>query len=180
PTSYSYQWQRCSPGCSNVGAASSVATYALTGTDVGSTIQVVVVASNAGGPSAPATSNPTAQVASAPVQVPSNQTPPTISGTPQAGQTLTADPGQWTNSPTGYSYQWQRCSPGCSNVGAASSVATYALTSTDVGSAIQVVVTASNASGPSTPVPSAPTATVTAATSGGTFGASAPGALSNA
>lgn len=33
---------------------------------------------------------------------------PSISGTPRLGQTLTADTGQWLNSPTSYSYQWKR------------------------------------------------------------------------
>ena len=31
---------------------------------------------------------------------PTNQTPPTIQGTPQVGSTLTAKEGQWTGSPT--------------------------------------------------------------------------------
>ena len=31
----------------------------------------------------------------------SNTTPPTISGTPQEGSTLTGNRGQWTNNPTG-------------------------------------------------------------------------------
>jgi len=39
--------------------------------------------------------------------VPANTVAPSISGQPLSGQTLTADHGTWTNSPTSYSYQWQ-------------------------------------------------------------------------
>ena len=40
---------------------------------------------------------------------PENTDPPTISGTAQDGQRLTADRGTWTNNPTGYEYAWLRC-----------------------------------------------------------------------
>ena len=43
------------------------------------------------------------------ISAPGNLTLPTISGTPQQGQTLTASNGTWSNSPTSYSYQWARC-----------------------------------------------------------------------
>jgi hypothetical protein len=64
PTSYTYAWQRCDTAGGNcypiVGAVSP--TYALTTADVGSTLRVSVVASNAAGPSTPAVSAPTAVV----------------------------------------------------------------------------------------------------------------------
>src|SRR5581483_6507362 len=40
---------------------------------------------------------------------PSNQSPPTISGTPKVGNDLTANNGNWSGSPTSYTYQWRRC-----------------------------------------------------------------------
>jgi hypothetical protein len=41
---------------------------------------------------------------------PVNSAAPTISGTPQVGQTLTANPGTWNSDTTPtYTYQWQRC-----------------------------------------------------------------------
>jgi len=58
PSSHSYQWQRCdSAGGSCSGISGAVGqSYALASGDVGSTIRVVETASNAVGPSAPATS----------------------------------------------------------------------------------------------------------------------------
>jgi hypothetical protein len=93
----------------------------------------------------------------APVDV----TPPTIAGVAAQAKTLTASPGSWKNSPTRYAYQWRRCmSSGCVGITGASSQS-YVLQSTDVGDAIDVVVTASNAYGSGTAI-SASTATVTA------------------
>ena len=103
--------------------------------------------------------------------VPSSTALPTISGTATNGQTLTAANGAWSDSPTGYAYQWQRCDSGaanCSAIGGATS-RTYALVSDDVGRTLRVVVTATN-SGGSTPATSASTAVVQAAPDGTTLG----------
>ena len=82
--------------------------------------------------------------------VPVNKTAPTISGTPQEGQTLTASTGDWTSStPVTYSYQWRRCDAqgnGCSNIGGADS-RTYQVRNADVGHTLRVRVTARNADG---------------------------------
>src|SRR5436305_5141927 len=81
------------------------------------------------------------------VAPPSNTSPPTISGTPQDGQTLTANNGSWTgDTPIGYGYQWRHCDASggnCADIGSATAQ-TYAVTSSDVGSTIRVTVTASN------------------------------------
>jgi hypothetical protein len=91
-----------------------------------------------------------------PVQAPlppSNSSPPTISGTAQAGQTLTAGPGSWTGTaPISYAYQWRRCDSGgagCVDIAGATAT-TYVLTAGDVGATIRVAVTASNSAGSST------------------------------
>src|SRR5215207_109680 len=40
---------------------------------------------------------------------PETRFPPSITGTPGVGKTLTAGNGVWGNSPTKYAYQWLRC-----------------------------------------------------------------------
>src|SRR5687768_3589218 len=47
-----------------------------------------------------------AAVAQAP---PRNESPPTISGSAQEGNTLTADEGRWTGQPNSFAFSWQRC-----------------------------------------------------------------------
>jgi hypothetical protein len=88
-----------------------------------------------------------ATVASA--AAPVNTASPTISGTAKSGEKLTANNGTWSNSPTSFSYQWRRCASdgtACGDINGATSQ-TYSVTSPDVGHALRVVVTATNADG---------------------------------
>jgi subtilisin family serine protease len=93
---------------------------------------------------------------------PTNTSPPTISGTAQVGQTLTAAPGSWSESPSSYAYQWQRCdSTGASCSAIASATAqTFALSSADLSTTIRVAVVASNSAGSSAATNSPQTALV--------------------
>jgi hypothetical protein len=80
---------------------------------------------------------------------PQNTSPPTISGTPKVGSTQTASDGSWSNTPTSFAYQWQRCASdgnGCGDI-TAGTTKTYTPTSGDVGHTLRVVVTATNADG---------------------------------
>lgn len=81
---------------------------------------------------------------------------PTVSGTAEAGQTLTANSGSWTNDPTSYSYVWRR-SGDLLELGRGS---TLSLTSSQVGHQIRVDVQACNGTGCSSWSSSAWTATV--------------------
>lgn len=161
PTSYGYQWLRCdSSGANCVAIAGATASsYALTSTDVGSTIRSQVVASNADG-SGSASSTATAVIAAAP---PVSTSPPVVSGTPKPGQTLSSSSGSWSGTtPMTFTYQWLRCDSsgaGCAAIGGATA-ATYAVGSADVGSTLRVQVTAANAGG-SGQAASAQTAVVT-------------------
>jgi hypothetical protein len=67
----------------------------------------------------------------------------------QVGDHLSASTGTWTNSPTSYSYQWQRSTDNgssWSNISGATSQA-YLVSAGDVGAKLRVVVTAANTSG---------------------------------
>ena len=169
PTSYSYQWLRCSATATNCAAITGATgeTYLLALADVGQTIEVQETAINGGGPSAVATSAATSVVLPA---APTNTAPPTISGTAQQEDTLTEAHGSWTGSPTSYAYQWLQCSStgtSCEAIGSATSQ-TYVPVAADVGKTIAVQEQPINAGGPSSPATSAPTAVVAAAPSRGT------------
>jgi hypothetical protein len=81
---------------------------------------------------------------------PANTSSPTVSGTAQQGQTLTATNGSWSGStPMAYAHQWRRCNASggaCSDIGGATS-ASYTLAAADVGQTIRARVTASNSAG---------------------------------
>ena len=95
---------------------------------------------------------------------PQPTTPPSISGTPQEGRTLTGDRGDWANSPTDYDYRWLRCGPNGGNcaVIVGQNERTYTLRAVDVGRTIRFRVTATNTDG-KTNATSVPTAIITKA-----------------
>lgn len=95
--------------------------------------------------------------------VPVAAAPPSITGAPEDGQTLTEEHGIWSNEPTSYAYQWEDCDTSgnsCSPIDGATGQ-TYALTPADDGHTVRVQEIAINASGPGIPVTSAPSAVVT-------------------
>lgn len=168
------QRRPCPGGVSLSGAPSTTAkTYTVKSSDAGRFIQLHIVATNydcghprsdgsqecnystaegysttvgpVGGTIAPPPPPPPAAVLGPP-----NMTAyPTTTGTAKEGETLTAATGAWTSSPTSFSYQWKRCAAAfepCGPITGATS-ATYVLTAEDVGSRVQVLVTAANAKG---------------------------------
>ena len=148
PTAYAYSWRRCSiatGGCTSTGGTSS--TYTPRAADVGSTMVVVVTASNEGGASSPATSAQTeAVVASRPI----NTAPPTISGLAKQGQTLFGQHGSWTNEPTSFAYTWLACPEDdpCAPIPGANGL-TFVPGESEVGDVIVLRVVASNPAGAS-------------------------------
>ncbi len=172
PMSFSYQWVRCSgavSNCANVAGATR-RRYALTSRDLNRRLIVSVTARNAAG-GASAQSRASGVVdrrAAGPV----NTSPPTISGTPQEGQTLSANPGAWTGTqPISFAYAWLRCDRNggsCAGISGATGQS-YTLTSADVGQTVRVRVAARNSAGSrsSTSVPSAVVNRATPAGPGG-------------
>ena len=193
PTAFAYQWEDCDAAgdhCAAVADATSP-TYALSSQDVGDTLRVEEWATNGGGTGAPAASAASAIVAAAaagtddplppPVvaiapQPPASVAPPTIAGSATQGDTLTERHGSWTNDPTAFGYQWERCDgqgADCASVAGATG-STYTLGAADVGAEIRVIEAASNAAGSGEAAASAATPVVAAVAAAA---AAAPGAL---
>ncbi len=147
---FSYQWKRCNEhgeSCGSISGATEPA-YTPTGSDVGDTIEVLVTATGTSGTESVA-SAPTPVIVSEPI-APINVIVPAIEGNLTAGDTLTAEPGTWLGSePITYAYQWQKCNEEgeeCANISGATAD-TYTLLEGDIGSTVQVVVSASNSHG---------------------------------
>ena len=150
PTGFTYAWSRCTTNntlasCSTIAGADQ-SSYALSVADDARYLRVVVTAINASGS--------VAQY-SYPVKVtrvrPVNTVRPAITGTPKVGSVLTATSGEWTNSPSGYAYAWQRCTTNnafasCTPIAGADQ-AMYTLTASDQAFWIRVLVTATNSGG---------------------------------
>jgi hypothetical protein len=122
PTSFTYQWNRAGSAIS--GAAASA--YVPVAADVGNTLAISVTATNGSGSSTPAASAATGAVIDI---IATNSSVPTISGTAQVGQTLTATTGIWTHNPTSFTYQWNRAGGAISGATAS----TYVPVAADVG-----------------------------------------------
>src|SRR5436190_7910720 len=171
PTSYTTAWQRCTQksgglSCRNNIAGATGATYVIVSADVGFKLRVNITATNADGSKSRA-SAATAVVTNPAATPPNNTAKPTVSGTPQVGNALTASNGTWSGTtPITYAYQWQRA--GTNIFGAISS--RYTLTNADVGSTIEVVVMATNSLGTASAT-SAPTGVVVSS-GGGSWPAS--------
>ncbi|HTY97395.1 MAG TPA: IPT/TIG domain-containing protein, partial [Solirubrobacteraceae bacterium] len=146
PTGYEYHWTRCDGAgehCETISGASAKS-YLATGSDVGHRLRVEEIARNATGAGAPASSAATAQVLP---EAPVASAPPTLTGTAQPGEALTAHAGSWSNSPTGHSLQWLRCEPEeCVPITGATG-SEYTLTSADVNFSVAVRETDRNAGG---------------------------------
>jgi hypothetical protein len=103
-------------------------------------VAAVVLAATVGGGSA------------ATLAAPQNTGQPSISGTTQEGEVLTAGPGQWTNGPRSYRYEWLRCDANgnnCASIRGATG-RRYRLVQDDVGHHLRVTVTARNRDGTGT------------------------------
>jgi len=157
PITYGYEWQRCDAAgaaCAPIAGATGVG-YVVASDDVGSTLRVLVTASNAEG-SASATSGATAVVTTPVAPAPTAE--PVVSGTVVEGSTLSTTNGSWTGTPPiAFTYQWLRCAadgglPDGSNCAliAGATGASYTLASADVGQRLRVRVTGSNGAGTGT------------------------------
>ena len=165
PVVYKYRWHRCPAGrakCRWIARATR-SRYTPSSRDIGTTLWVTVKARNAAGWGRTASRRTRVVLANrARVVRPEITSYPTVSGTAQGGQTLTAGSGTWSGTqPINYAYQWQRCESSGANCApiAGATTTTYTLTAAEVGSTVEVAVTASNTAGSGT-ASSAPTAVV--------------------
>jgi hypothetical protein len=146
PTSFSYQWQRCSPSgvsCVDVPGATA-SSYVLTNADGGNTVRSTVSATNVNGASPYAASATTADVA--PVPAPTGV--PVVSGIAAVGRSFSTTNGTWSSA-VSFTYQWLRCAAdgsGCAAIPAATAN-TYPLVGDDAGHVLKAVVSATNAAG---------------------------------
>ena len=158
--SYTYQWVRVNGTEADISGATA-STYTLVAADEGKTIKVKVSFTDDAGNSETLTSAATVAVAAAPNNPATGA--PTISGTAQVGETLTAatsgimDTDGLTN--VSYTYQWVRVDGTEADISGATS-STYTLVAADEGKTIKVKVSFTDDAGNAETLTSAATATV--------------------
>jgi hypothetical protein len=106
---FTYQWQSSSDNSTwaDISGATS-STFVLTSSEASKYVRVQIVNTTSSGAGI-------AQSASrSKVGAPFNTALPAISGTLKIGSTQTVSTGTWSNTPTSYSYQWQKSSDGIS------------------------------------------------------------------
>ena len=141
PVTLAYQWLR--DGTPIEGATD--ATYALVAADADRRVSVRVTGSASGYADSTVTSESVLVAPGDPVEpgdeVFTTVPLPTISGTAQVGQTLTAEPGPWEPEPDRLEFQWLRDGTPIESATAPS----YTVTVADLGQSIAVTVTGTKA-----------------------------------
>ena len=140
-----YAWLRCNANerlCVPIPGAAA-ASYTVAAADVGFTLVASVSSSGATVLSVPT-------VVVTPAQGPTQAGRPSVTGTLQQGQKLTARPGTWVGSGSiAYGYQWYRCDPNaghCHSVHGATRPS-YTLGAKDVGATLGLTVHATDSTG---------------------------------
>jgi hypothetical protein len=138
---YTYQWQSSSDNSTweNIASATS-STYTLTSSEASKYVRVQVINTSSAG------SGVAYSVARSKVGSPFNTTLPAITGTIKVGSTQTVSTGTWSNTPTAYSYQWQKSADGISWTNLSGETASTYVPTFDVANLrIRVSVGAGNA-----------------------------------
>ncbi len=139
---FSYQWIRNDGNADEDIAGATGSSYTLTGDDEGKTITVTVSFTDAEGNPETLTSDPTGEVAAKPNT--SATGVPTIDGTAQVGQTLTADTSGIDDedglTQVVFSYQWIRNDGNADEDIAGATGSSYTLTGDDEGKTVRVTV----------------------------------------
>ena len=163
--SYTYQWIRVATAVAETNIASATASaYTLVDADLGTTLKVRVSFTDDASNAETLTSAATAAVAAAP-NTPATGAP-TITGTAQVGQTLTASTtgiadADGLTSP-GYTYQWIRVNGTEADIAGENS-STYTLVAADLGTTLKVRVSFTDDASNAETLTSAATAAVAAA-----------------
>jgi hypothetical protein len=138
---YTYQWQSSSDNStwSDIASATS-SSYTLTSSEGSKYVRVQVINTSTAG------SGVAYSVARSKVGAPFNTTLPAITGTIKIGSTQTVSTGTWSNTPTAYSYQWQKSADGISWINLTGETASTYVPTFDVANLrIRVSVGAGNA-----------------------------------
>ncbi len=160
---FSYQW--LSSRDTEIGGATS-STYTLQASDASQVVKVRVTFTDDAGNNETLTSAATAAVAAAPTPNSPATGAPTISGTAQVGETLTADTSGISDADgltnVSFSYQWIRSDGSTDTNIAGQTTSKYTLVSADEGQTIKVRVSFTDDADNQEMLTSAPTAAVAA------------------